>query len=136
MVRTYILINPLSSYFLCIACLDKLPRAVRAGFSSGNHKACLKGTREGVLQDIETWELDQMNESVYWLMGVAGCGKSTVAQTFAGRSAASGNLGASFFCSRDYPDRRNLHLIFSTIAYDLAYWNPDFKSALVPIVRS
>jgi hypothetical protein len=89
-----------------------------------------------VLREIETWELDKTNESVYWLRGVAGCGKSTVAQTFAERSAASGNLGASFFCSRDYPDRRNLHLIFSTITYDLAYWSADFKTALVPIIRS
>jgi hypothetical protein len=95
-----------------------------------------KGTREGVLWDIEAWEADKTNESVYWLKGVAGCGKSTVAQTFAERSAANGNLGASFFCSRDYPDRRNLRLIFLTLAYDLAYWSADFKTALVPIIRA
>jgi hypothetical protein len=89
-----------------------------------------------VLLDIEVWEADKTNESVYWLKGVAGCGKSTVAQTFAERSVAKGNLGASFFCSRDYPDRRNLRLIFLTLAYDLAYWSADFKSALVPIVRA
>ena len=77
-----------------------------------------------------------MNESVYWLKGVAGCGKSTIAQTFADRSAEHGNLGASFFCSRDYPDRRNLHLIFPTLAYDLAYWSTDFKIALVSIIRT
>jgi hypothetical protein len=89
-----------------------------------------------VLRDIEAWEVDKTNESVYWLKGVAGCGKSTIAQTFAERSAASGNLGASIFCSRDYPDRRNLRLIFSTLAHDLAYWCADFKTALVPIVRA
>ena len=122
-------------YLLSIAYLAKLPCAVRAGYSSGNHKPCLKDTREGVLWDIEAWEADEMNESVYWLKGVAGCGKSTIAQTFAERSAAKGNLGASFFCSRDYPDRRNLHLIFLTLARDLAYWSTDFKAALVPIIR-
>jgi len=47
--------------------------------------------------DIEAWEADELNESVYWLKGVAGCGKSTIAQTFAERSAAKGKLGASFF---------------------------------------
>ncbi|KIM73999.1 hypothetical protein PILCRDRAFT_39996, partial [Piloderma croceum F 1598] len=97
---------------------------------------CLKGTREGVLWDIEAWEADEMNESVYWLKGVAGCGKSTIAQTFAERSAAKGKLGASFFCSRDYPDRRDLHLIFLTLACDLAYRSSDFKTALVPIIRA
>jgi NACHT domain len=89
-----------------------------------------------VLWDIEAWEADEMNESVYWLKGVAGCGKSTIAQTFAERSAAKSNLGASFFCSRDYPDRRNLDLIFLTLARDLAYWSADFKTALVPIIRA
>jgi hypothetical protein len=109
---------------------------MRAGCSSHNHKTCLKGTREGVLWDIEAWEADKTHKSVYWLKGVAGSGKSTVAQTFAQNSAVNGDLGASFFCSRDYPDRRNLHLIFSTLAFDLAYWSDDFKTALVPIIRS
>jgi hypothetical protein len=123
-------------YSFWIAYIDKLPRAVGAGYSSRNHKPCLKGTREGVLQDIEAWEVDKTHESVYWLKGVAGCGKSTVAQTFAERSATNGTLGGSFFCTRDYPDRRNLRLIFLTLAHDLAYWCVNFKTALVPIVRS
>jgi hypothetical protein len=54
-------------YLLSIAYLAKLPCAVRAGYSSGNHKPCLKDTQEGVLWDIEAWEADEMNESVYWL---------------------------------------------------------------------
>jgi hypothetical protein len=136
MVRTLAFITILASYCLLIAYLDKLHRAMRAGFSSGNHKACLKGTREGVLREIKTLELDETSESVYRSRGVAGCGKSAVAQTFAEHSAACGNLGASFFCSRDYPDRRNLHLIFPTIAYNLAHWCTYFKTALVPIICS
>jgi NACHT domain len=136
MVRISVCTHLSATYRLSIAYLAKLPCAVRAGYSSGNHKPCLTGTREGVLWDIEAWEADNMNESVYWLKGVAGCGKSTIAQTFAERSAAKGNLGASFFCSRDYPDRRNLHLIFLTLARDLAYWSADFKAALVPIIRA
>ena len=71
-----------------------------AGYSSENHKTCLQGTREGVLKEIEAWEVDrETNESVYWLKGFTGCGKSTIAQTFAQRIAATGRLGASFFCS-------------------------------------
>jgi NACHT domain len=136
MVRIPVCTHLPATYRLSIAYLAKLPCAVRAGYSSGNHKPCFKGTREGVLWDIEAWEVDEMNESVYWLKGVAGCGKSTIAQTFAERSAAKGKLGASFFCSRDYPDRRNLHLIFLTLARDLAYWSADFKAVLVPIIRA
>jgi hypothetical protein len=135
MVRILVFTHLSATYCLSIAYLAKLRCAVGAGHSSGNHKPCLPGTRKGVLSDIEAWEANEINKSVYWLKGVAGCGKSTIAQTFAERSAAKGNLGASFFCSRDYPDRRNLHLIFLTLAHDLAYWSADFKTALVPIIR-
>ena len=83
-----------------------------------------------------TWERNWTDELVYWLKGPAGSGKSTIAQTFAELSAADGRLGASFFCSRDFPDRRNLQLIFPTLAYDLAYQSAEFKSALVQIISS
>jgi NACHT domain len=121
---------------LCIAYLDKMPRAIGAGYSSGNHKPCLEGTRTAVLHEIEIWEVDGTKSSVYWLKGVAGCGKSAIAQTFAERSAVNGRLGASFFCSRDFPDRRNLRLIFPTLARDLAYRYPEFRAALVKTIRS
>ena len=89
-----------------------------------------------MLWDIEAWEVDKTDKLVYWLKGVAGCGKSTVAQTFAERSAGNGSLGASFFCSHDYPDRRNLRLIFPTLAHNLAYWSANFKAALMPVLRA
>jgi NACHT domain len=89
-----------------------------------------------VLKEIEIWEVSDLKSSVYWLKGVAGCGKSTIAQTVAERSAAHGRLGASFFCSRDYPNRRDLRLIFPTLARDLAHGHPNYKTALAQIIRS
>ena len=73
---------------------------------------------------------------VYWLNGLAGTGKTTIAQTIAERTFADGELGASFFCSRDFEDRRNLHFIFPTIAVQLARRYPDFRSIFVPLIRS
>jgi len=90
------------------------------------------GTRKEVLQDIGSWEADEMDKSVYWLKGITGCGKSTIAE----KSAANGLLGVSFFCSRDFPDRRNLQLIFPTLAHDLADQCPMFKTALSSVVHS
>ena len=52
MVRISMCTHLPATYRLSIAYLDKLPCAVRAGYSSGNHKPCLEGTREGVLWDI------------------------------------------------------------------------------------
>lgn len=111
--------------------LDKMSRAREAEYSSEHHQKCLKGTREQVLQDIEAWAADSRDERVYWLNGHAGSGKSTIAQTFAENSFAAGRLGASFFCSRDTPERSNLKLIFPTIAFQLARQSDSFRHHLL-----
>jgi hypothetical protein len=67
---------------------------------------------------------------------MAGTGKSTIAQTIAERTFADGRLGASFFCSRDFEDRSNLHSIFPTLAVQLARKYTKFRSAFVPLVQS
>ena len=68
--------------------------------------------------------------------GLAGTGKSTIAQTFAERVFADGRLGASFFCSRDFEDRSNLKLIFPTLAVQLARNYATFRSIFVPLAQS
>jgi hypothetical protein len=67
---------------------------------------------------------------------LAGTGKSTIAQTIAESLFADGRLGASFFCSRDFGDRSNLHFIFPTLAVQLARRYTEFRSIFVPLVRS
>jgi adenylylsulfate kinase-like enzyme len=47
---------------------------------------------------------DEQEQRVFWPNGLAGTGKSIVAQTFAEMMFAGGKLGASFFCSRDFED--------------------------------
>ena len=67
---------------------------------------------------------------------MAGTGKSTIAQTIAERLFAEGQLGASFFCSRDFEDRSNLHFIFPTLAVQLARKYTEFRSIFIPLVQS
>ena len=88
------------------------------------------------MNTIELWAGDPDKLSVYWLNGLAGTGKSTIAKTIAERLFADGQLGASFFCSRDFEDRRNLQLIFPTLATQLARKYAKFRSILVPLIRS
>ena len=107
-----------------------------AEYRHGERKGCLKGTRGAILNGIELWARDFDASSVYWLNGLAGTGKSTIAKTIAERLFADGQLGASFFCSRDYEDRRNLHLILPTLATQLARKYIEFRSILVPIIQS
>jgi len=89
-----------------------------------------------VLDEIESWSKDSNMAPVYWLNGLAGTGKSTIAQTIAERLFADGMLGASFFCSRDFEDRRDLHCIFPTLAFQLAHKYPEFRSILVLLLRA
>src|SRR5882757_3297005 len=116
--------------------LNKLPRAKGAKYTSGERQKCLRGTRVKVLIEIENWVYDRHVCMVYWLNGLAGTGKTTITQSFAERMFAAGLLGASFFCSRNFTDRRNLHLIFPTLALQLAYKYPEFRSHLVQILES
>ena len=85
---------------------------------------------------METWIRDFDKPPVYWLNGLAGTGKSTIAQTIAERTFADGKLGASFFCSRDFEDRSNLHLIFPTLSVQLARKYPEFRSIFIRLVQS
>jgi len=107
-----------------------------AGYGSGNRQGCLKGTRADVLLQLERWLKDKRDHRVFWLNGLAGTGKSTIAQTFAEISFADGELGASFFCSRDFEDRSNLQAIFPTIAFQLAYRYLPFREKLLRVLRA
>ena len=110
--------------------------AKRAEYRHSNRSGCLRGTRTTILDDIELWIRDFDRPPVYWLNGLAGTGKSTIAQTIAERTFADGRLGASFFCSRDFEDRRNLQSIFPTLAVQLARRYTQFRSTFVRLVRS
>jgi len=96
----------------------------------------MKGTRADVLLQLERWLKDEQDHRVFWLNGLAGTGKSTIAQTFAEISFADGTLGASFFCSRDFEDRSNLQAIFPTLAFQLAYRYSPFREKLLRVLRA
>jgi len=81
------------------------------------------------------WAKDPRDRHVFWLNGLAGTGKSTIAQTFSEMAAKNGTLGASFFCSRDYLDRRELKNIFPTLAYQLACRYPSFRSQIIRVIK-
>ena len=106
-----------------------------AGYQAGHHDACLPGTRESVLNWMMQWVKNPQERHVFWLNGLAGTGKSTITQTFSGMVAEAGALGASFFCSRDYLNRRELKTIFPTLAYQLACRYPAFRKRIIQVVK-
>jgi len=116
--------------------LDGCRRAEGAAYDHGDRRGCLRGTRETVLNEIKLWINDFDKSPVFWLNGLAGTGKSTIAQTIAEHMFAEGVLGASFFCSRDFKDRSDLRFIFPTLAFQLAHKYPDFRTHLVSLLGS
>ena len=113
-----------------------MPHTTNASYLSGNRQGCLKGTRKEVLWEIECWLAGEQEQQIFWLNGLAGTGKSTIAQTFAERMFADGKLGASFFCSRDFADRSNLQAIFPTLAFQLAYQYSLFRDKLLQVLKA
>jgi len=116
--------------------LNACRRAYGAGYQPGSSTGCLKGTRESVLNEIERWTDDFDRYPIFWLNGLAGTGKTTIAKTIAERVFTDGRLGASFFCSRYFDDRRNLKFIFPTLAFQLSLKYPDFRASLIPLLQS
>jgi hypothetical protein len=112
-----------------------------AQFNSGSRELasrCSENTRVEVLKTIQDWiQSDESNfPHIFWLNGLAGTGKSTIAQTVAERAFREGILGASFFCSRNTADQSNASLVFPSIAYQLAERHRPFKSQLARVLQS
>jgi hypothetical protein len=116
--------------------LNTCRRSPGAGYQHSDRKGCLRGTRETILTEVESWTKDFDKSPVFWLNGLAGTGKTTVAQTVSERAFADGLLGASFFCSRDFQDCSDLHFIFPTLAFQLAHRYPQFRSILTSLLQS
>ena len=119
-----------------LALLNGMHRSADAGYLCGDRQGCLRGTRKEVLREIDRWLVDEWVQRVFWLNGLAGTGKSTIAQTFAETTFADGKLGASFFCSRDFVDRSNLRMIFPTLSFQLAYRYPLFRKELLRVLKA
>jgi nicotinamide mononucleotide adenylyltransferase len=83
---------------------------------------CLEGTRKQLISDIFDWfnNADPSCEHVFWLSGLAGTGKSSVARTIANHAQDQGRLAATYFFSRNTATTRAPSAIIPTIVYQLA----------------
>ncbi|KAI0026396.1 hypothetical protein K488DRAFT_92661, partial [Vararia minispora EC-137] len=123
---------------------NELMRAPSAMYGSGTtgdtprREKCTKGTRVDVLKRISEWATDPSSPPIFWLSGMAGTGKSTIAYTvchdFDEDDAVDGaRLCASFFCSRQVEAQQQLQNIIPTLAYQLACQSRSFAGAVVDV---
>lgn len=100
-----------------------MPAANDAAFNSHakqHEPTCLQNTRVDLLQDIYNWADGQDGRCIFWLSGLAGTGKSTIARTVARRYFDQNRLGASFFFARGGGDVGNVSKFVTSIAIQLA----------------
>jgi WD40 repeat protein len=73
------------------------------------------------------WSAAHDARHVFWLNGLAGTGKSTIARTVARRCADAGRLGASFFFMRGGGELASARKFATTVAVQLAAALPALK---------
>ena len=73
--------------------------------------------------------------SVYWLTGLAGLGKTTIAYTICERLEEAEIPFTSFFCSRQL-DSKNSKLLVTTLCRNLAELFSSYASQVLPILES
>ncbi|KAJ5808099.1 hypothetical protein N7474_009368 [Penicillium riverlandense] len=116
---------------------DFLPCASHATFnaySRQNDPLCLPGTRIEVLDSIREWLYGDDQRHIFWLVGWAGTGKSTIARTVAREVYNDQHWTASFFFSRGGGDRSFGEKFVSTLAQQLANKKPAFRTLLQEVI--
>ncbi|KAH7099449.1 hypothetical protein BKA62DRAFT_306347 [Auriculariales sp. MPI-PUGE-AT-0066] len=103
------------------ALIEKLePIITGTAQGRGAPSGCMDGTREELLNEFTTWATNPAGPCVLWLSGLAGTGKSSIAQSVAARLAEKGMSVVSFFISRHAHRRSDLCSIIHTLAFELA----------------
>jgi WD40 repeat protein/cytidylate kinase len=93
---------------------------VGAAIWNNTRQGCLQATRVKLLGEIRTWIDSPSPKRIYWLNGLAGTGKSTIAGSVCEDLDRRHQLCISFFISRKAQDLRSAQNVVHTIAYQLA----------------
>jgi hypothetical protein len=115
--------------------LNTLEPIRSAAWNAEDVVTCTPSTRELILNDAIGWAEDSGGSCVFWMNGLAGTGKSTIASTVCLQLAERGLLGASFFVKRQDQARRGASNLVRTIAHQLALCQPSFGDALCAQLR-
>jgi hypothetical protein len=97
----------------------------------------LDGTRKELLNDLYDWASLTGDDQprLFWLRGMAGMGKSTIATTFADYLIKSERLGGSFFFSRSVAERSGPENVFTTLASQLAVRIPKLSQSILDAIK-
>ena len=89
------------------------------------------GTRGSILNQIMAWVangLGQKESNVYWIYGLPGTGKTSLAHSICERLEREQQLVGGFFCRRDDSNMNEPRNILPTLIYKLARVFPPFRA--------
>ncbi|KAE9392482.1 hypothetical protein BT96DRAFT_887916 [Gymnopus androsaceus JB14] len=115
--------------------LNKLNPVEDASYKSGHHSTCLSGTRVAILNSLMEWAANDQSPKIYWLYGIAGTGKSTIAQSFCVQLQEKGFSVASFCCSRNAADRSDIRRLVPTIVDSIARADKTFCQSTLHVLE-
>ncbi|OJD17129.1 hypothetical protein AJ78_02774 [Emergomyces pasteurianus Ep9510] len=120
---------------------EQLPSVEDAAYDSygSEHEQCLPGTRVELFCDVKLWATSPRGKCIFWLNGMAGTGKSTIAQTVAhifNTEDTSIRLGASFFFMKGERDRNNAKKFIPTIVKQLMTRNQQLAGQIFRAIEN
>ena len=117
-----------------------LPRAEFAEYDAASpapRNGCTEDTRKAILDTLRKWASDNTTTKVYWLNGMAGTGKTTIAYSFSQILDDNESLGGTFFSSHLRVDTSDVRCIIPTICLQLAVRNnlPSLLQLILNVVE-
>ncbi|KAH7070884.1 hypothetical protein BKA62DRAFT_321010 [Auriculariales sp. MPI-PUGE-AT-0066] len=105
--------------------LEQIDKGLKPIHSAAHYSAdapatCIEGTCTEILSDVQTWALSEYGPVVYYLVGLAGTGKSTIASSLCSQLVAAGISVVSFFISHHRLGHNTLSSVVTTLAHQLA----------------
>ena len=100
----------------------------------GTRKSCLREIVGWVANKSENGDLPQSN--TYWIYGLPGIGKTSLAHSICASLHDQRNLAGAFFCRRDDPKLSEAGNIIPTLIYKLARIFPPFRRIVADCLRN
>ena len=106
---------------------------------------CMEDTRVDLLATIKEWMQHSPmtdgtptghSDNIFWLTGLPGSGKSSVAGSVATMAVDLRLPLSSFFCKRGVPSLSSAARIFPTLSYALCDHDKAYREAILNLLRS